>query len=97
MAYFTLCNSLKELELTSIRYSLKNIGMSYEVISGKLGINSNSKPFYKDTTCTGSTIRIKNCNHNALLLTPYRKLFMDTTKCVGFSHVLLRINLMKIL
>lgn len=70
-------------ELTGFGGTLKNIGMGCGSIPGKLEMHSNANPFYKDSCCVGCGICIKNCAHDALSLTPNRKVAIDSSKCVG--------------
>jgi len=63
--------------------TLKNLGMGSASIAGKLDQHSSSQPVVDRDACTGCSICVKNCAHDAIHLDSERIAVIDYEKCVG--------------
>lgn len=70
-------------EQTGFGGTLKNLGMGYASVGGKLELHCAAQPVVKTENCRGCNICVKHCAHDAIHLNPERKAEIDYSKCVG--------------
>ncbi|MDR1600991.1 MAG: DUF362 domain-containing protein [Tannerella sp.] len=63
--------------------TLKNLGMGAASVGGKLELHSSSQPEIDLESCTGCSICVKYCAHDAVHLGKDRKAVIDYDHCVG--------------
>jgi uncharacterized Fe-S center protein len=76
-------NHFKGHEMAGFGGALKNLGMGAASVGGKLFLHSTSKPKIDEENCTGCSICVKNCAHNAIKLNADKKAVINYETCVG--------------
>ncbi len=76
-------NHFKGHEMAGFGGALKNLGMGCASVGGKLVLHSTSKPKIHVDNCTGCSICVNKCAHNAIKLNSAKKAIIDYHNCVG--------------
>ncbi len=76
-------NHFKGHEQTGFGGALKNLGMGSACVMGKKEMHSSSTPNIETENCTGCSICVKSCRHDAIHLNKDKKAKINTAVCVG--------------